>query len=88
MGFIPYLVCLPSTALYKLIYYGNACLKKCVLSRDLKIFMSFAVLMLSGMSFQYLVAAKLKPLSTNDFFLFNGISRVMPVDVDCLVVLW
>ena len=41
----------------QLIYYGNACLKKCVLSTDLKIFMSFAVLMLSGMSFQYLAAA-------------------------------
>ena len=43
--------------------------------------------MCSGRSFQYFTMAYLKPFSANDFFLLKGMSRVMPDDVDCQVVL-
>ena len=61
--------------------------KKVCLEQGFEFIMSFVFLMCSGRSFQYFAAAQLKPLSANYFFLLNGMSRVMPDDVDCLVVL-
>ena len=66
---------------------GDACVKKCVLSRDFNCLVSLALLLFSGRSFQYYAVVLLKPLSANDLFLLKGMSIVMLGDVDYIMIL-